>query len=246
MKMEFVRLDKDGPVAILTMAHEEENRFTTAFLAELLSALDACAADDFVRAVVVTAAQERFFCSGLHLAWMIEEGAKGPGGLVAFLERFRELLVGVTGFPKPLVGAIGGHVAAAGVVFAAGFDYRLMNADRGKVRLPEVHMNLEFLPGAMALLRDILPPRSLRDLLYPGQAVTGAEAHRLGFVDALHHRDRLIHEAIELARSLGTAQLPTYAHVKRGLRQGVLQVMETEDRAFIRKKGEELRAVFGR
>ena len=242
--MQHVRTDRDGPVGILTLAHEDENRFTTPFVSDLIEALAEFENDDTVRGVVVTAAQEKVFCTGLHLAWMVEAGESGPDGLAEFLDRFRQMLAAATGYPKPLVGAIGGHVAAAGVVFAASFDYRLMNAERGKVRLPEVHMNLEFLPGAMVLLRDILPAQSLRDMLYTGKAYTSAEAHRLGYIDSLHAPADLLPAAVSLARELGTCQLPTYAMTKRELRREVLRKMDHNDRKFIEQKIAELRAAY--
>ena len=67
-----------GSVAVMTWAHEEQNRFTTDFLGEVCDGWEALAADDTVRGVVVTGAQERFFSTGIYLEWLMAEAAKGP------------------------------------------------------------------------------------------------------------------------------------------------------------------------
>ena len=227
--MEFVRVEKQGAVAVVTLRHEEQNRFTTPFLREILDALAELERDEVVRAVVVATGQEKHFSSGLHLEWMMVQGAKGPAVLKEFMQMLHRLLVTATAYPKPLVGAIGGHAVGAGAVFAACLDFRLMPLDRGFIRFPEVQVSIPFWPGMMALIKDILPAASLRDFVYTGKPFPSARAKEMGFVDELCPREGLVARAVELAAELATGDLATYGLIKRELRRGVLDTMERED-----------------
>lgn len=224
-----LHIHRDGPVAVMTWAHEEQNRFTTPFLTEVCDAWEALAADDGVRGVVVTAAQERFFSTGIHLEWLLGEGASGPEGVLRFLDALHRTLLSAVGFPKPMVGALNGHAVAGGAIVAACFDFRLMRADSGFVRLPEVQIDIPFTPGMTALFQDMLPPASFRDLALTGDRVTNERAKEMGYVDELVPASELVARAVALAGKLGAVNLTTYASIKRGLRRRVIEVMERDD-----------------
>ncbi|MFH2008481.1 MAG: enoyl-CoA hydratase/isomerase family protein [bacterium] len=227
--MQHLRLDRSGPVAVMTWNHEEQNRFTTPFLEEVCEAWEGLAEDDEVRGVVVTAAQERYWSTGLHLPWLLAEAAGDPSRVAAFLELLHRVMLLAVGFPKPLVAAINGHAIGGGAILAACCDYRLMRDDVGFVAVPAVKLSIPFSPGVVALLRDILPPASFRTLAYTGERVTSAEAHELGFVDELLPPGELLPMAVALAAKLGAAKSATYAAIKRELRRHVLHVMRHDD-----------------
>jgi len=218
----------DG-VAIMTLSHEEQNRFTTSFLTEISAGLATLAKDNAVRAVVVTGAQEKFFSTGIHLEWLMGQGMADIQNVLHFTRALNQTLMDATGFPKPLVAALNGHAVAGGAIFAACMDYRLMPPDRGFVRLPEVQINIPFWPGMTALFQAILPPASFRDMAYTGDRYTSAQAHDMGFVDELVASEALLPRAVELAAKLGQSKTETYASIKREMRKHVLEVMRTQD-----------------
>lgn len=238
--MENLSIDIADGVAVLTMRYEEQNRFTTPFLEELNEALAGLAADDAVRGVVVTGAQEKYFSTGIHLEWLMGQGLADVQHVRRFTQTLNRTLIEATGFPKPLVAALNGHAVAGGAILAACMDYRLMPPDRGFVRLPEVQIDIPFWPGMTALFQAILPPASLRDMAYTGDRFTSAQAHEMGFVDELVGADALLDRAVALAARLGQSNARTYASIKRELRRTVLELMRTEDP----KAGEALLATF--
>ncbi len=227
--MEHLSIDITEGVALLTMCHEEQNRFTTPFLEELNGALARLASDEEVRAVIVTGAQEKYFSTGIHLEWLMGQGLADIQNIRSFTSALNQTLISATGFPKPLVAAMNGHSVAGGAILAACMDFRLMPPDRGFVRLPEVQIDIPFWPGMTALFQAILPPASFRDMAYTGERFTSAQAHKMGFVDELVQAQDLIGRARELAAKLGQAKGSTYAAIKREMRRHVLHVMRTED-----------------
>ena len=227
--MEFISVVKEGPVSIMTMNHEEQNRFTTPFMQEIIACLMELENDAGALGVVVTGAQEKYFSTGLHLEYLISQGTKDLRLLREFLSLVNQLCILTTGFKKPLVAAINGHVVAMGCIFAACMDYRLMREDFGFVRLPEVQIDIPFWPGMIAIFKDIVPPKSFRDMAYIGDRFTSRQAKEMGYIDELYPKDRLLPAAVELASKLGIANTDTYTIIKRDLRHKVLESMKNDD-----------------
>ncbi|MBX3633842.1 MAG: enoyl-CoA hydratase/isomerase family protein, partial [Rubrivivax sp.] len=106
----------EGAVRTLTLNRPAAlNSFTGQMHAELLPALDAAAADETVRAVVITGAG-RGFCAGQDLA---DPQMAGAGDVGAVIERwYRPLAMRVRTMPVPVVAAVNGVAAGAGANFA--------------------------------------------------------------------------------------------------------------------------------
>lgn len=99
------------------------NSFTAAMHAQLLPALDAAAADDAVRAVVITGAG-RGFCAGQDLNDPAMVATTEPADVGAVIERFyRPLAMRVRTMPVPVIAAVNGVAAGAGANFALCCDF---------------------------------------------------------------------------------------------------------------------------
>lgn len=222
-------MEKRGSVAVLTWHSGPQNQFTSPFLQANLDALAECEQDKAVRAVVVTASHEKYFSTGIHLAWMMEQGAQDVELVHDFLKLLNRILITWTGYPKPLVCAINGHAVGGGAILPCCADYRLMNADAGFVRFPEVQINIPFWPGMSAIVKDILTPQSIRTMFYTGDKFTSQQSLEMGYIDEVHPSGQLVDMAVELAKKLGQAENSTYKLIKDGIRGGVLKTMEEED-----------------
>ena len=109
-----------GPVRVLTMNRPAKlNAFNTALFAGLADALQAAAADDAVRVVVLTGAG-RAFSSGADLTDMARAGTAREREDAAD-NAFDRLQQAAESFPKPLVAAVNG----VGVGLGAGLDVGL-------------------------------------------------------------------------------------------------------------------------
>lgn len=244
--MEFLTIEKEDSVAIMKWHHEEQNRFNTPFMNEIILALDELEKDDKTRAIVVTAVQEKYFSTGLFLDWMMQQGAKDPELIQQFLETLNKFLMRFTAYPKPMVAAINGHAIAAGAFITSCMDFRHMRKDRGLVGLPEVQIDIPFWPGMIAILRISMPEKSLRDMAYTGDRYTSQMAYDMGFIDALYSAEELLPKSVELAAKLGQANTETFAAIKLGMRQKVLEIMKNEDPHAIKLFMKRMRAAFGK
>ena len=227
--MKHLRIEKDGNVAVIYLSIEPENQFTTPYFRELCETLDQLAEDRGVKALVFASGIEKFFSTGLHLAWVLAEAPTGSEVLPEYFGLLNRFMITLTGYPKPTIAVINGHAAGMGFVTTGCMDFRFMAPDKGFLRLPEVEINIPFTPGANELFRDIVSPQAWRDMAYTGEKKTGQQGFEMGFIDQLHPFDELIPAAVALAKKLGVHKTSTYAKIKRVNKQRVLDVMIHED-----------------
>ena len=114
-----VLLDRAEGVLTITLNRPAAlNSFTQAMHGLLLPALDAAEADAQVKVVVITGAG-RGFCAGQDLNDPAMAGTDGPPDVAAVIERYyRPLANRVRSMPVPVIAAVNGVAAGAGVNFA--------------------------------------------------------------------------------------------------------------------------------
>jgi enoyl-CoA hydratase len=183
VELETILVERDGPVAIITINRPQVlNALTDQVKRELLSALEELEADSGVRAIVLTGAGDRAFAAGSD----INELQALPSAAAAE-ERSRlshRLLARIEEGPKPVIAAINGFALGAGCELAMACDIRIAS-DTARLGQPEV--NLAIIPGAGGTQRlPRLVGRGMASLLcLTGDQIDAAEAYRIGLVDKL-------------------------------------------------------------
>jgi enoyl-CoA hydratase/carnithine racemase len=189
-----------------------------------------------VRAIVVTGAGENF-CSGgdVHeiIGPLVEFKEQGrPDELLAFTRMTGDVVKTMRACPQPIVAAVDGVCAGAGAIIAMASDLRIGTA-RSKVAFLFVRVGLSGADmGACAILPRIIGQGRASELLYTGRFMPGDEAERWGFYNRLVPPEKLLDEALTLARSL--AHGPSFAHgmTKAALHQewsmGIDEAIEAE------------------
>ncbi|WP_406285298.1 enoyl-CoA hydratase family protein [Streptomyces sp. NBC_00209] len=143
------------------------NALSAGLVAGLAEALDACAADDSVRAVVLTHTGTTF-CAGADL-----RAPADPHDFVALMRR-------IVALPKPVVARVDGHVRAGGLGLLAACD--LSVAGTGSTfALTESRLGLAPAVISMPLLPRIDPRAAARYYL-TGEKFYADEAERIGLV----------------------------------------------------------------
>jgi 2-(1,2-epoxy-1,2-dihydrophenyl)acetyl-CoA isomerase len=121
MAFDFITLDLDGPVAIVTLNRPDKlNSFTGAMHREVRAALDRIEADG-VRAMVLTGAG-RGFCAGQDLADPEFDIAADFDAAEALEQNYNPLVRRLKGLPFPVVCAVNGVAAGAGANLALACD----------------------------------------------------------------------------------------------------------------------------
>jgi enoyl-CoA hydratase/carnithine racemase len=211
----LVEIEAKGKVRVLRMQNGKDNRFNTDFVDALNHALDTIEADGGARAIVVTAAQEKYFSNGIDIEWVTKSG---PGIMQVFFPNFLRMLERFFMFPKPVVAAINGHSFAGGFFFAMTADYRIMRADRGWCCANEIDLDMGLSRCLLVMTRYAVGNRLAQRIVTTGERFTAEASEALGIVDQTAAREELLDRAIETADMLGSKSPQRYAEYKRDLR----------------------------
>jgi enoyl-CoA hydratase/carnithine racemase len=214
---EWVRVRRDGHVAELVMDRKGAmNAVSTAFAESLAEACAALAADDGVRATVLTSTHERAFCVGADLK---ERNALSDAELGAQRPRARTAYTGVLELPMPTIAAVHGFALGGGYELALSCD--LIVADpTAVVGLPEVSVGVVPGGGGTQLLPRRVGAARAAELIFSARRVEAAEAHALGMVDQLAGQGEDRAEALALAARIAANSPVGLRAAKRALRTG--------------------------
>ena len=221
--MAEVEASRDGAVLTITLNRPD---VLNAFNREMHRALAAAlkeARDGGVRAVVLTGAG-RGFCVGQDLT----EFREAPGDIGSRLrESYHPNIRAIRALEKPVIAAVNGAAAGAGMSLACAFDLRLA-AD--SATFVPAFINIGLIPdsGGSYFVTRILGPARAFEWLASGKRLTAAEAHAWGLVTEVVEADALAARAGELAAQL--AELPTrgVGMTKRLLDHAVTATLEEQ------------------
>jgi dihydroxynaphthoic acid synthetase len=192
-KFEDVRYQVDGPAAIVTINRPHRyNAFRGQTIEELIAAFRLAWADTSVRAVILTGAGDKAFCSGGDVKQRAETGDYGPTTSGLFeIDAFHKLIRDI---PKPVIAAVNGVAIGGGHVFHVLCDLSIASdtARFGQVGPRVGSFDAGF--GTTYLARVIGEKRA-REMWFLCRQYDAATAERWGLVNAVVPAARLLEEA---------------------------------------------------
>ena len=199
MTYETILFSIEGGIARLTLNRPDRlNSFNDQMHREVRAALDEVRASTSVRVLLLTGAG-RGFCAGQDLG----DRAVAPGGapvdLGASIERnYKPLVLGLRALELPVVCAVNGVAAGAGVSLACVCDIRIA-ADSAAFVPGFIGIGLVPDSGGSYFLARLLGPARAFSWMTSNRRLTAAEAHTWGLVDEVVEQDGLAARAAELA-----------------------------------------------
>jgi len=214
---DLVKLDVKDSVAIVTLNRPEvRNAVNDALRAEFISLLERIAADETVRAVVLTGAGKSF-CSGGDISGM-KERLKAPAGEVAFNGWRRQghthKSIGLLhGMPKVVIAAVNGAAAGLGCDMALACDF-IVASDTAAFTMSFVNRGLVSDGGGMYFLPRRVGLARAKELIFSGRVIDAKEALSIGLADRIAPADRLVESAATWARELTRGSAASIAFSK--------------------------------
>lgn len=215
-----VLVEREGGVAVVTLSRPERlNAWTGRMHTEYRAAFSQLEADPTVRAVVVTGAG-RAFCAGADTAALdghAERGGYDPGtpddiatpGFGADA-RYRHPFVWQFGLRFPVVAAINGPAAGAGLVLACCCDLRIAAAG-AKLTTSAPRLGLPAEYGLSWILPRLVGIGHAADLLISSRVVLAEEAAAMGLVNRVVPAGEALEAALAWARAVATEVAPSSA-----------------------------------
>ena len=196
-----VETNTDGGVMTVTLNRPDVlNAFNGEMHAALAEAL-AEARDDAVRVVVITGAGR-----GFSVGQDLKEFRESPDVGEALRSRYHPNVLAIRALEKPVVAAVNGAAAGAGLSLACACDLRI--ASDAATFVP-AFINIGLVPdagGAFFIARLLGVPRAF-EWMSSGRRLTAAEAHAWGLVSEVVEADRFEERTREYAAEL--AAMPT-------------------------------------
>jgi enoyl-CoA hydratase len=192
-------LEKDAVVATITFNNPKAlNALTEETFIGMESLLDELENDAEIRVIILTGAGDKAFIAGgdiSHLASLDAEGAR------QFALLAQRVIDRIETFPKPVIAAVNGYCLGGGNELAMGCDLRIA-ADSAKFGQPEVKLGI--IPGFAGTQRlsRLVGKGRAKEMIYTGEMIDAAEACRIGLVNRVVAKDRLIKEAKALAMKM--------------------------------------------
>ncbi len=233
VRLERTPGDTGGHVADVVLDRPQAlNAISTALARALGDVFTELAADDELRAVVVSSSSPRAFCVGADLK---ERDGYSDEQLRAQRVVYRRMASAILGCPVPVVAAVAGYALGGGLELALLGD--LVVADEtAVVGLPEVSVGvIPGLGGTQLLPRRIGAARAA-DLVYTARRLDAAEALALGVVDRVVPAGGAVVAARETAGAIARNSPVAVRNAKRALRLGaggdLAAALDIEDGAW--------------
>jgi enoyl-CoA hydratase len=215
----------DAGVAIVTLGSAKRIYFDPEMSDALFAALTALAADNSVRAIVVTGGAPGYFVRHYSVAALIAlgerlKGQPWPEDAPYQAGSFDQAMALVEAMPKPVIAAISGSAMGGGFEFCLACDIRIAQAGDFQIGLPEI--NVGILPGGggtQRLPRTIGTANALLHILM-GVTLNPSEAAAKGFVQECVS-GKALDRALEIARRIATHTPESVAAIKRLVRGAV-------------------------
>lgn len=200
MAYETVVYETRGEVGVLTLNRPEKlNAIDAGLRRDVHAALGVAREDDAIRAVVMTGAG-RGFCSGADLTGPVPAAATDQNTRLdemGWVGRWARLF---HDFDKPLIGAINGVCAGAGMSAALACDVRI-GSPAARFKTTFVERSLSPDSGMSWFLPRIVGYAAAADLIMTSRMVEAQEALRLGLLNRIAEGD-LVDAAVAYAQEM--------------------------------------------
>jgi len=162
-------------VGYITINREpQRNAITPEALVLFHEYLDEAEKDEKVRAVLITGAGEKAFCTGAQLSMGVTAGVKD------IFASYADLLNRIVKFPKPTVARVKGFCLAGGMGFMLACDI-VIASDDSKFGTPEVNVGLWPMMIGALIFRNVLQKKAMEMILL-GERLSAQEALAMGLI----------------------------------------------------------------
>ncbi len=191
---------EDGIGLITFNQPEKRNAMSVNMWHGLTDILDDMAADDKVRAIVMTGAGHKAFVSGADISQFEQQRADGN----AQLEYDRLTSAGrakLAAFPKPVIARIRGFCLGGGLGIAMQADIRIAAVD-SEFGIPAAKLGIAYGFDMVKRLVSLVGQAHARTMLFTGSRIGSAEAQRIGLVNMVVPDEDLSTLVYEMARTI--------------------------------------------
>ncbi|WP_197969944.1 enoyl-CoA hydratase/isomerase family protein [Mesobacillus harenae] len=201
--MEHIMVNTENGVRTLTLNRPERlNAVNDKLSGEIIQAISEASADDEVRVIVITGSG-RGFCAGLDLS----DFSKRDQSTASRHKQMDELgwvghqALGIVHCDKPVIAAINGIAAGAGLALALACDMRFMSAG-ARVTAGYIRRGLSPDAGMTYFLPRLVGSAKAAELIFTGRDIHPEEAERIGLINGIIPDEEFHAQVMNFAKEL--------------------------------------------
>ncbi|MEJ2282830.1 MAG: enoyl-CoA hydratase-related protein [Desulfobacterales bacterium] len=193
------------------------NALNRALLDEFSHALDAIAAEEDIRVLVLTGAGDKSFVAGADIT---ELATYNSLSAKVFAEKGHMIIRKLQLLPIAVIAAVNGFALGGGTEIAIACDF-IYASENAKFGQPEI--NLGVIPGfgGTQRLPRLIGTNLAKELIYTGKMISGAEALQIGLANKVVPPDQLMEEVLKTAKEIASKGRVALREAKQAVNRGM-------------------------
>lgn len=212
---------EQGVMSVVLQRPEVLNAYSEEMLDGLIQAMEEAGRNKEVKALVISGAG-RAFCAGGDVKSMSDFT---PLDIHDFVGKLNYLVRSMSKLEKPIIAAVHGYAAGAGICLALACDLILASED-AKFSAGFAQIGLVADGGGMFFLPRTLGTYRAKEMLFTGKVLSAVKAQEWGLVNEIYPAETVMEEAQKLAIQLAKGPSRTYAMVKKLANQALTADLE--------------------
>jgi enoyl-CoA hydratase len=210
MKYKNLLYEIDGSVGVMKVNRPEvRNVLNWETWMEFEDALKQLHSDPNLRVGIITGVGDEAFIGGADLRMLKE---RTPQDAVSASKKANEILLFMESMDEPMIAAINGWALGGGCEIALACDIRIAS-ERARIGQTEARVGIMPGYGGNVRLMRIIGPGRAKEMIYTGRVVKAQEAERIGLANRVVPHEKLMEEAMALAREI--AKGPAAIHLAK-------------------------------
>jgi 2-(1,2-epoxy-1,2-dihydrophenyl)acetyl-CoA isomerase len=203
-------------IATLTFHRPEKlNALSQELISDSIAALRAWSIDPAIGVIVVTGSG-RAFCAGGDVSNMAKDTARSLEESIDGLRAWQELSWLLYSIPKVTIAAVNGFAMGAGLGVSLACDLRIAS-DQAKFGTAYAKVGFGGDFGTTWLLTHYIGAPKAKELMFLGDVIDAAEAHRLGLINRVVPQDQFEAEVRRWAARIAAGPLTSFRYMKANI-----------------------------
>jgi 2-(1,2-epoxy-1,2-dihydrophenyl)acetyl-CoA isomerase len=223
----IVTVEKKDGIGVITLNRPDKlNALSDELIFKFKDGLKEMERDSGIKAVIITGAGRGFSAGAdLHSRSISLDTPTRTSLGTHLRHKLNPISLKLRTIEKPVIAAINGVAAGAGMSLALACDFRIAAKSATFI---QAFSKIGLIPdaGSTFLLSRLLPPTKAFELMILGDTMSAEEAFELGLVNKVVPDDKVMEEATELAKRLVGGATFAYALTKRAFNRAVFHDVE--------------------
>jgi enoyl-CoA hydratase len=218
MAYENIIYQVDEGIATITFNRPKAlNALNAALLEEFSQALDAIAADENIRVLVLTGAGDKSFVAGADIT---ELATFNPLTAKNFAKKGHTILGKLQQLSIAVIAAVNGFALGGGTEIAIACDF-IYASENAKFGQPEINLGLIPGFGGTQRLPRLIGTNMAKELVFTGKMISADEAVQIGLANKVVAKDQLMQEVMKTAREITSKGKVSLRAAKQAINNGL-------------------------